>query len=66
MIDWGDKDENSKHYMPLLNLNRQLLSANGVMIRQKQIVDFERVMKTFSVYLKVPGEQVRRESLKVL
>jgi hypothetical protein len=66
LIDWGDKDENAKHHMPLLNLNRQLLSANGVMIRQKQIVDFERVMKTFSVYLKVPGEQVRRESLKVL
>ncbi len=53
-----------KHPMPLLNLTRQLLSAIGVMIRQKKIVYYERVMKTFSDYLKVPGEQVRIESLK--
>ena len=56
MINWGDKDENANNHMPLLNLNKQLLHASGVMIRKKQIADFECVMKTFTVYLKVPGE----------
>lgn len=66
LIEWGSKEENEKHYLPLLNLNKQLLQADGVMIRLKQLPEFERVMTTFNVFLKVPGEQVRRESLKVV
>jgi len=56
LIEWGSKEENEKHYLPLLNLNKQLLQADGVMIRQKQLPEFERVMTTFNVFLKVPGE----------
>jgi hypothetical protein len=66
LIEWGSKEENEKHYLPILNLNKQLLQADGVMIRLKQLPEFERVMTTFNVFLKVPGEQVRRESLKVV
>lgn len=66
LIEWGSKEENEKHYLPILNLNKQLLQADGVMIRLKQLPEFERVMTTFNVFLKVPGEQVKRESLKVV